>query len=874
MKHPRLLIEAVAVALILPSPLFALQTGDTPQGLAAADFNGNGRAGLAVVHAFDDTLVILHQDGEGAFHPAQTLQVGIPHSSPVNAPRHVEAVDFDHDGFPDLLVLSSGNYLFGHPPSLQTFLNRGDGIFAAAEPLPLAGTPPGSDLFPVHFTLGDFGGPVGRDAAVALLRGGAVRILHGNGAGGFEPVEDLPVSIAGGGPEYLLPVWLPGGEAVSILAAAGGGVALLRQDSPGDFVPAGEIPLPETVSSRSLAWADFDGDGHGDLAIADEGGAVLVLHRFSATAPHYTHHSTLGDPSLAAPVDLALVGSAQGFLPSLAVANLHGGSLTVLDPEGPTVSHPAGLQPRRLVAADISGNGFLDVISANQGDQTDPENEDVSFVLRGGAGPGGVPVAGEMVQSLGPALGPRLARARAISSPQPSRVWVLEADGRALQELNPSPAFNANPNARFLQRITLPYEAGGFVFTQSNTYWVLERFGGRLHRYTTAQGFQETVELDLPVGGAGLRGLARIGPSGDFLLADPLASRIHRVTPQGAPVASVTAPFGPHDLAWDAATNRLYASHPGTNRVLAYTGDLLPDEDRHFRPGGGEGAFFGTTGMRGIAARPNQPGFDLLSREGVLFRSGGGSVVPGNALTIAPAVDIRAVAVDAAGGNVYLLGADFHVARATLDGLLDGMLFSLLPILELDPGFHPGGMAWDDAAQELLVADSRRPLVARLDGGGTLLGLLDDSGALGDIALTGAIAVDAAAGGIVYRSPFAAHVVPQPGTGKGMATWHPLPATADHRFFSMAGGYFISEGLDRSHLLFTPAQPEAGERFLAEWPPNGPIRAVHGGDEGTILLFEEGGDGSELQTLQVQFPESSRVVDWHLPSGSSVLPMD
>lgn len=843
----------------LPLSVSALQTGATPQDLVLADFSGDGRTDLAVVHVFDDTLAVLHQEEGGNFVLAQVLTTGLLHASPVNAPRKVEAIDIDFDGRPDLVVLCSGNFLFGHPPSLQVFLNHGDGTFSAMDALALASSPPLEDLFPVHFVVGDFGGPVGRDLAVAMHRGAAVRILHGDGAGGYGPAGDLPLEIASEGPEFLLVVDLPGEPAPSLLAVAGGGVALLRQSAPGTFTPAEAIPLPVPAAARALAWSDFDGSGAGDLAIADENGRVILLYDFSPLPPYYSGDALLEDGSLSGPIDLAVAGSLGGVLPALAVANLSSASVTILEPEGPAQVHPVGQQPRRLATGDITGNGALDLATANQGDQGDPANEDVSFVLRGGGGGSDVPVTGGDQVPLGLALGPRLANARAISSPQPARVWVLDAGGRALREVNPNPDLNADPNARFLQSIELPYEAGGFTFVQANAYWVLERFGGRLHRYTTAQGLQQTVELDLPGDGYGLRGLARMGTNGDFFLADPRAARIHRVSAAGATVVSSDPGIPSHDLAWDSVTERLYAVHPGTSLISVYTGSLSLEDVIPMPPAGGP-AFLAETGLRGIAARPNQPGFQLLTRDGLMIRADASWSLD-NAVSIAPATGTLAVTVDPAGGHVYLLGADLHVARAAMDGLIDGVLYSLWPAVESDPAFLPAGMAWDASAGELLVSDRHRPVLARLDGSGGFLGFRDDTALLGNVALTGAVAIDHSASRLVYRGLFGAHPLPLAGGAKAGGGLVPLPPTGDAAFFGAAAGYLATSGLDRSRIHFTPVVEGEGQRFTISAGAGGGLRAVHVGDDGAVVLFDEGA-AEEFQTFQIEFPSETEVGDW------------
>src|SRR5262249_24636648 len=88
----------------LPSFLAPLNypTGVGPQGIATADFNGDGVNDLVVANNgyFDGSsgsVSILLGNGDGTFQPARDLDVG-------RNPFGVAVGDFNGDGIPDLAV--------------------------------------------------------------------------------------------------------------------------------------------------------------------------------------------------------------------------------------------------------------------------------------------------------------------------------------------------------------------------------------------------------------------------------------------------------------------------------------------------------------------------------------------------------------------------------------------------------------------------------------------------------------------------------------------------------------------------------------------------------------------------------------------------
>jgi hypothetical protein len=365
-----LLLSATGAAGTAPvdasfSPGPSLPAGPTPSAVAVADFDKNGSPDLAISNAgYHSNLRILLNDGSGTMRTAP----GSPFK--VKEAGSVAAGDFNGDGKQDVAAATGDGVV--------TFLGDGAGRLtpAAAAPAVLPGY---ADWLAAP---GDLSGD-GKADLVAVDHENAgfkIRILLGDGAGGFTvSPQTPPVTVKGDPDEYMsLQVQIAdfNGDGVLDLAAAGtANVWILLNDGSARFALAPGSPFKVAAGIYSFVQGDFNGDGKPDLGAqgwakgSDWPSLISILLNDGAGTLHLAHAAyaiPIGDRLISADFngdgrpDLALTAGEYDEYLSLLLGTGSGFRQAQFTP---TVADTTG----PLATADFNGDGKLDILALSWG---------------------------------------------------------------------------------------------------------------------------------------------------------------------------------------------------------------------------------------------------------------------------------------------------------------------------------------------------------------------------------------------------------------------------------------------------------------------------------------------------------------------------
>jgi DNA-binding beta-propeller fold protein YncE len=287
--------------------------------------------------------------------------------SPVSlqTPRAAVAADLNGDGKADLITADEQH-------------NQVDVLLAGAGgQLTMQGAYAAGQN-PFSIATGDFNGDGHADVAVADCGTGNVTVLLGDGTGALsaQPTIDagLPTSSCAGsqvsGGSAIEAADLTGNGHLDLVVATDNGVSVLLGDGAGHFTHAYTYLNSSLLPLDRLAIADFSGDGHPDIAVADGNNRIHILlgdgtgaFTEAAGSPFQADNGLAG--FIAADVngdghpDLVTIGG------SGVTTLLNDGSGHFTTPSGGVASVDG--EPFQIGVADLGGDGHPDVVVASAG---------------------------------------------------------------------------------------------------------------------------------------------------------------------------------------------------------------------------------------------------------------------------------------------------------------------------------------------------------------------------------------------------------------------------------------------------------------------------------------------------------------------------
>jgi type II secretory pathway component GspD/PulD (secretin) len=351
-------------------PTTNYSAGKGPTFVATGSLRNSTTEDLVVANFTDNTISVLLGNNDGTFQTQKTYPTGA-------GPVWIATGKFNTTAATtqnlDLAVANQ------NANTISIFLGKGDGTFTTGTSLKTGVEP----VSVIAANLNDKGG-TNLDLAVANHGDNTISIYFGSGDGTFKP----PTIIA-----------LPSGYAPSAIAAADFNkdghldlavtdegkafVSVFLGNGDGTFGPRQDYP-----TGGSPVWVstgDFDGDGIQDLAIANKADntvSILLGNRTSNNAA--IGDGTFGPETIYAagngPTSIAVADFNIDGRPDLAVADQTGNTVSILLGTGagvftPILELPVGTTPVSIVTGDFNGDGKPDVAVANNG------SEDVSVIL-------------------------------------------------------------------------------------------------------------------------------------------------------------------------------------------------------------------------------------------------------------------------------------------------------------------------------------------------------------------------------------------------------------------------------------------------------------------------------------------------------------
>lgn len=333
-----------------------------------ADVNGDGKRDLLTIVPGVGEVLFVPGSGDGRF--------GTAVASAVDAPsRRFVLVDLNADGKLDVASLGNGGKL-----SIRT--GRGDGTFGGGSLTTVADAAQGLDA-------GDLTGDGKLDLIVGLgqtsppmggppTTGGAL-LLPGNGDGTLQTARGLNIAplqgadgirVADVDKDGKLDVFLGNSYDAQTMVIYGRGG--------GSFVE--DLQLPAGVTA--LASADLNGDGKADVAAVSVSSNKLYVslgNGDGTLAPARAYDTDRG-PSAVVIADVTGDGKAD-----LLVSNYDAATVSLLPGNGDGTFNPQRIAnvaagANALVAQDMNGDGKLDVVTANY------DANSVSVLINNGTG--------------------------------------------------------------------------------------------------------------------------------------------------------------------------------------------------------------------------------------------------------------------------------------------------------------------------------------------------------------------------------------------------------------------------------------------------------------------------------------------------------
>lgn len=336
-------------------------TNSGPAAVVAADLNGDGQLDLLTANFYSSTVGVLLGTGAGSFGGTALFSTGTS-----SYPSSLAVADVNGDGHLDVLTANSLLNTVG------VLLGTGTGTLANQTDYST-----GATSNPRCLAVADVNGDGYLDVLTANTGGNTVGVLLGTSSGGFEAVATYatgPLS----GPLSLAVADVNGDGYLDLLTAnsTADAVGVMLGTGQGSFRAVTPYAVGPNSRPFAVAVADVNGDGKLDVLTANSGTGTAGVLLGTGTGSFNTVRTSSTGPA-SQPLGLAVADVNGDGHPDLLAATASSPTVCLLlgtgtGSFGTATPYSAGPNsyPRSVTAADVNGDGKLDVLTANGGNNT------------------------------------------------------------------------------------------------------------------------------------------------------------------------------------------------------------------------------------------------------------------------------------------------------------------------------------------------------------------------------------------------------------------------------------------------------------------------------------------------------------------------
>ncbi len=345
-------------------------TGAGPQSVAIGDLDGDGKADMAVVNRYSNTLSIYRNTStsgsitSGSFATKVDFTTGTP-------PQSVAIGDLDGDGKADVVVVNTNISVYRNTSSSGSITS---GSFAAKVDFTT-----GTD--PCGVAIGDLDGDGKADLAVPDQNSNTVSVYRNTSSSGSITSGSFAAKVnftTGSGPCGVAIGDLDGDGKADLAVAnqSSNTVSVYRNTSSSGSITSGsfaaKVDFATGTNPFSIAVGDLNGDGKADLAIANSGSATVSVLLNTASSGSMTSSSFAAKADLTTgptPVSV-VVGDLDGDgKADLAIANYGNDSISIIR-NNPVIQPPVVT----TVSPNIANPGSTITITGNHFNTTAANN--------------------------------------------------------------------------------------------------------------------------------------------------------------------------------------------------------------------------------------------------------------------------------------------------------------------------------------------------------------------------------------------------------------------------------------------------------------------------------------------------------------------